>query len=256
MKRVGLDQDAVEIHRGQQLPQYGTLVRFTGVVGGLGNGHTQGLGVERHLRNERTAATVGLDNRAAECLAVAHELIKTHRTTWDLGEHPPLQLPADLGHINLQEQIAEGGISGWPPELKTQRLVQRSVMAEGKALQIPQALAATQDPEDRHQEQKPLGEAHPTTHPSLWDRLQKADQVGRGISRRGFWQRRDPFPPTKPNARSNAKLACDRLSISPGVERPRNRPLQPPANRHREIVLVDGDPLVRLSLVSGWMDLR
>ncbi|WP_222428276.1 hypothetical protein, partial [Synechococcus sp. Ace-Pa] len=31
----------------------------------------------------------------------------------------------------------------------------------------------------------------------------------------GFWQRRDPFPPTKPNARSNAKLACDRLSISP-----------------------------------------
>ena len=102
----------------------------------------------------------------------AHQLIQTGCTIRDLGQHPDLQLPADFGHIHLQEQIAEGGISGRPPELKPQRLVQRSVMADGKALQIPQALAAAQDPEHRHQEQKPLGEAHPTGHPSLGNRLQ------------------------------------------------------------------------------------
>ena len=89
-------------------------------------------------------------------------------------------------------------------------------MADGKALQIPQALAAAQDPKHRNQEQKPLGEAHPAAHPSLGDRLQKSDQVGRDMGRRGFWQRRNPFPPTEPNGRSPAKLTCDRLSISPG----------------------------------------
>ena len=59
----------------------------------------------------------------------AHQLIKTRCATWDLGQHPDLQQPADLSHIHLQEQIAEGGIRGRPPELKPQRLVQRIVMA-------------------------------------------------------------------------------------------------------------------------------
>lgn len=89
-------------------------------------------------------------------------------------------------------------------------------MTEGKALKIPQALAAAQDPEHRHQEQKPLGKAHPASHPPLGDRLQETDQVGRGIDRRGFWQRGDPFPPTKPNGRSPAELTCDGLLISLG----------------------------------------
>ena len=60
-----------------------------------------------------------------------------------------------------------------------------------------------------------MGEEHVATLPSLRDRLQKADQVGRGIGRRGLRQRTDPFPPTKPNGRSPAKRACDGLSISP-----------------------------------------
>jgi hypothetical protein len=37
------------------------------------------------------------------------------------------------------------------------------------------------------------------------------------MDRRGFWQRSDPFPPTKPNGRSPAEGACDGLSISPGA---------------------------------------
>jgi len=41
--------------------------------------------------------------------------------------------------------MAECRISGRPLELKPQRLVQRSVMADGKALQFPQVLAVTQN---------------------------------------------------------------------------------------------------------------
>ncbi len=64
-----------------------------------------------------------------------------------------------------------------------------------------------------------MGEAHPAAHPTLGDRLQETDQVSRGIGRRGFWQRRDPFPPTKPNGCSPAERPDDGLSISP-VEDP------------------------------------
>ena len=109
--------------------------------------------------------------------------------------------------------------------LKPQRLIQCSVMTECKALKIPQALAAAQDPEHRHQEQKPLRKAHPASHPSVRDRLQETDQVGRGIDRRGFWQRGDPLPPTKPNRRSPGELSCDGLSISPGPPPARRGPM-------------------------------
>jgi hypothetical protein len=37
---------------------------------------------------------------------------------------------------------------------------------------------------------------------------------------RGFWQRRNPFPPTQANGRSPAEITCDGLSISPGVGTP------------------------------------
>ena len=220
MERVGLDQDALEIHGGEQLPQNRALVVLAGVIGGLGNRCSKSLGVEGHLGNEGPATDLGRDDRATQGLAIAHQLIQTGCTIRNLGQHPDLQLPADLGHIHLQEQIPECGISGRSPELKPQRLDQRGVMADGKALQIPQALAAAQDPKHRNQEQKPLGEAHPAAHPSLGDRLQKSDQVGRDMGRRGFWQRRNPFPPTEPNGRSPAKLTCDRLSISPGIRPP------------------------------------
>ena len=227
MERVGLDQDAFQIHGGEQLPQNRALMVLEGVECGLGNSRTESLGVRGHLGNVDTvgrrpaigpATAIGRDDLAPRGLAVPHQLIQTRCTIFTLGEHPDLQLSADLGHIHLQEQIAEGGISGRPLELKPQRLVQCSVMTEGKALKIPQALAAAQDPEHRHQEQKPLGKAHPASHPPLGDRLQETDQVGRGIDRRGFWQRGDPFPPTKPNRRSPGELTRDGLSISPASE--------------------------------------
>ena len=40
--------------------------------------------------------------------------------------------------------------------------------------------------------------------------LQNTDQGDRGICRSGYWQRRDPFPPTKPNlAAQVSSLASD-----------------------------------------------
>ena len=83
-------------------------------------------------------------------------------------------------------EIAKGGISGRSPEVQPQRLIQRSVMAHSKAFQIPQALAAAQDPEHPHHEQKTFGKAHPVAHPSIGYRLQKTDQVAGGIGRKGF----------------------------------------------------------------------
>jgi len=55
-------------------------------------------------------------------------------------------------------------VAAW---LKTQRLVQRSVMAEGKALQIPQPREQPlKIPRTRHQEQKTTGRKRtPRTHP-------------------------------------------------------------------------------------------
>jgi len=110
------------------------------------------------------------------------------------------------------------------PELKNPTPgSKRSVMAEGKALPDPQALAAhSRSREPPPGSKKPLGEAAPPRsafRPPLGC-LQKADQVGRGIKQgEGSGQRRDPFP-RRPNPllaakKTPPKLACDRLSISP-----------------------------------------
>lgn len=48
-----------------------------------------------------------------------------------------LHLPADLVQTYLQEQVAEDEISGSPPELKPQSLVQRSVRIDGKTALEP-----------------------------------------------------------------------------------------------------------------------
>jgi len=160
------------------------------------------------------AVALGRDDRAPQGVAIGHRRIQTSSTIRDLGQHPALQLPADIGHIQLLEQRAEGEILRRLPELKPQCRVQRSVMVDGKAFQISQALAAAQDPERRHREKEPLG-AHPAAHPSLGDRLQETDRVGRSIDSRRFWTRRDPFPPARANGRSPGERSCEGPSTSP-----------------------------------------
>ncbi len=62
-------------------------------------------------------------------------------------------------------------------------------MADGKALQIPQALAAAQDPEHSHKQEVPGRNAHAKAHPRIRYCLEVADQVEIGCSRVAFEHR-------------------------------------------------------------------
>lgn len=84
-------------------------------------------------------------------------------------------------------------------------------MADGKALQILQALAAAQDPEHSHQQEVPGRNAHSTAHPSIRYCLEVADQVEIGCSRVAFEHREEAIPPTSTHADSTGKNACDGL---------------------------------------------
>ena len=84
-------------------------------------------------------------------------------------------------------------------------------MADSKALQIPQALAAAQDPEHSHQQEVPGRNAHATAHPRIRYCLEVADQVEIGCSRVAFEHREEAIPPTSTHADSTGKNACDGL---------------------------------------------
>ncbi len=85
------------------------------------------------------------------------------------------------------------------------------MVAYGKALQIPQALTATQDPEHSHQKEIPGRNAHASAHPGIRYRLEVADQVEIGCSRVAFEHREEAIPPTSTHADSTGKDACDGL---------------------------------------------
>ena len=52
--------------------------------------------------------------------------------------------------------------------------------------QIPQALAAAQDPEDRHQQQVPGRDTYAPPHAGIRNRLEIADQIEIGCGRKAF----------------------------------------------------------------------
>ena len=84
-------------------------------------------------------------------------------------------------------------------------------MTDGKALQIPQALAAAQDAQHSHQQEVPGRNAHTTAHPGIRYRLEVADQVDIGCSTVAFGHREEAITPTSTHADSTGKNACDRL---------------------------------------------
>ncbi len=85
------------------------------------------------------------------------------------------------------------------------------MVADGESLQIPQALAATQDSQQGHQQQKPGREPNPAPHPYIGDRSQVADQVEISCIRSDFKQKEGAIPPTSTHADRHGKRACDRL---------------------------------------------
>jgi hypothetical protein len=74
------------------------------------------------------------------------------------------------------------------------------VVADGESLQIPQALAASEDTQHRHQLQVPGEKAHAAPHSRIWDRPQVTDQVEIGCGRGAFENKEEAIPPTPAHA--------------------------------------------------------
>ena len=88
---------------------------------------------------------------------------------------------------------------------------QHGVVTPGKAFQIAQASAFAQDAEHRHQQQIPGRDAYPSTHPSIRDRLEVADQIEIGCGSNTLEHGEETIPPTSTHAQSPGKTACDTL---------------------------------------------
>ena len=83
MQCIGLDQDAIEIQRAEQLLEGRLFTGFVGVIGRLGQGHAKGSGVDGDLGNEPAVAVFCLDRRAPQGFPVTDQLVQTLGTTWD-----------------------------------------------------------------------------------------------------------------------------------------------------------------------------
>ena len=82
------------------------------------------------------------------------------------------------------------------------------MVADGESLQIPQALAAAQDPEHRHQQQIPGRDTNATPHAGIRNRLEVADQIEIGCGGNAVEQEEE-IPPTSRHADSTGKGPLD-----------------------------------------------
>ncbi len=85
------------------------------------------------------------------------------------------------------------------------------MVADSKAFQIPQALAAAEDSQHRHQQQVPGRDANAPPHARVRDRLEVADQIEIGCARDALEHREEAIPPTSTHADSPGKRPWDRL---------------------------------------------
>jgi hypothetical protein len=139
-----------------------------------------------------------------------------------LGDRPVTDGSTLGRHIHLVEDVAERGIRRRPLELDAQRLVEHGVVADGKALQIPQALAATHNAQERHQQQIPGRKPNPVPHPRIRDRPQIADQIEIGNCG-GAIGYKEEIPSASPDVNRISKSASDTLRISPEGRRSGSR---------------------------------
>ncbi len=179
MQCVGLDQDAIEIQRVEQLLERCLFTGFVGVIGRLGQRHTKGSGVDGDLGNEPVVAVFCLDRRAPQGFAVTDQLVQTLCPTRDLADHPGLQHLAEFLQVGLVEQVEKGGDRRPALEVQAQGLVENFTVPPGEGLQIAGAPAAAQDPQHRHQQQEPLQVSHPAPKAAIGNGLEKADQIVR-----------------------------------------------------------------------------
>ena len=146
-----------------------------------------------------------------------HQLIEILCPTWNLDDRPVTDRGAQGCHVPLAAAVAERGIQGRLPQLHAQHRGEHGMVAdgigeafsEGVALQLPQALASTQDSEHGHQQQIPGREPNPAPHPRIGDRPQIAGQVEIGCGRSAVEHKEVTIPSTSAHADSPGKAACD-----------------------------------------------
>jgi len=211
MERVRLDEHAAQIQLAEQLPQHRPLVVFAGGVAGLADRHTEGGRIQRDLGNERRDTTACRHVRPSQGLAVTHQLIEICCATGDLGDCPVTNRSAQCRHVHLVEEVAERGIRWRPTQLQAECLGEHAVVADGETLQIPHALASTQDSEHGQQQQIPGRKPNPAPHPRIGDRPQIADQVEIGCGGDAFKHKEGAIQPTSTHADSPCKDSCDRV---------------------------------------------
>jgi hypothetical protein len=216
---IRLDQHAFQLQGAQQLFEGRTLTGFPGVRGRLGQGDAERPGIDRHLGDKPVTALLSRHCRPPQGPAVAHQLLQTLCTVWDLVNHPGLEHLAEYLQVGLVQQVEQGGIRRPALEMQAQRFVERLTMPPRKGLEITGAAAAAQDPQQRHQQQEPLGIAHPTAVAAIRNDLEEADQgIRNGLidgGRAGFGRWQGALPLTKPDARRPAKGYADRLLGGP-----------------------------------------
>ena len=177
MQCVGLDQEAIEIKRAEQLLERCLFTGLVGVVGRLGQRHPKGSCADGDLGNEPVVADFCLDDGASQGFAVTDQLVQTLCPTWDLADHPDLQHLAEFLQVGLVEQVQEGGVRRPPLEVQAQGLIQRLPVPLGECLQIARASAAAQDPQHRYQQKKPLQISHTAPVAAVGNGLEEADQI-------------------------------------------------------------------------------
>jgi hypothetical protein len=111
----------------------------------------------------------------------------------------------------MLEEVSERRVRWGPPQLQAQRLGEHGVVADGESLQIPQALASTQNSQHGHQQQIPGRKPNPAPHPRIGDRPQIADQIEIGCGGSAFKHKEGAIPPTSTHADSPGKDARDGL---------------------------------------------
>jgi len=216
VQRIRLNQHPLQIEGAQELLEGRPLVARSGVIGGLGDRHPQLAGVERHLGDESRGAigSIRLAGGTPHGLAITDQLIEIPVLISDLGQHPLAQQGEQPVQIHPLEQVEEGGVAGCTAQLQIQGLAERLAVPAGKALQIPGAAAVAQDPQNRHQQQQPLGIADPAALTAFRQGLQKADQIG---GRSGLEQGSGAVLPTKPGPDRPGNGTWDALSVGPVV---------------------------------------
>ena len=76
-----------------------------GFVGHFGQGDADLPGIDRYLGDTLVTAVFRLHHRAAQRLAVAHQLVQTLCAARDLPDHPGLQHLPKILQVSIIEQV-------------------------------------------------------------------------------------------------------------------------------------------------------